>query len=354
MTVAASLTGRRTAANRPSTQWAHLREGSTTRDVIYCYLKSAIRIFGGGADQLNFGIPTALVDAITRISSTARPEEYLSYTSDSSFSSRVWRDFWFTYVATAEVLTPFSFDGTSYTAPGALTKVAKDDGSGNSQIFEGRANGLKETICSKLNDNSISADQAWEFMASGIRMSGMQDKQGVRARAHSFREDVDSAVAQLKWIDNAGHPTDQGYRFVNICERYGGPNSSAAINYFGATLIQTGHYGTFLHYVHRLSEEIFMANPLAFAKSKGGISVFDEDSYWDYLRTIEDRMKNDLRVIRKVSGRSRPRTRTIFQAELTFLRKYGFIPEERSKRYRLAVGLPINWVRVHEAMQIEL
>lgn len=331
-----------------------MREGSTTRDVIYCYLKSAIRLYGGGADASGFGIPAALVAAIGRIDSRANPEEYLSYTSDSTFGSRVWRDFWFTYVATPDVLRPFVFDGTSYVTPGVMTKVSKDDGKGSSQIFEGAQNGLKETICAQLNSGTITEDQGWEFMASGISMTGTQNKQRVRSRAHSYREDVDSAVAQLKWIDNTGHPTDEGYRFVNICERYGVANSSAAIRYFGATLIHTGQYGTFLHYIHRLYEEIFMADPVAFSKSKGGVSVFDEDSYWAYLGTIEDRMKNDLRVIRKVSGRSRPRSRTIFQAELTFLRKYGFIPEGRNERYRLAVGLPINWVRVHEAMRIEL
>lgn len=295
-----------------------------------------------------------MIAAIARIDPRADSVEFLSYTSDSSFGSRVWRDFWFTYVATSSVLTPFVFDGSTYVPPAAFTEVQKDDGTGKSQIFEGRANGLKETICAQLNSGVNSEHDAWEMMAAGVALPGTQNKQGVRSRAHSFREDVDSSLAQLKWIDNSGHPTDQGYRFVNICERYGGANTSAAINYFGATLIQTGHYGTFLHYVHRLSEEIFMANPVAFAKSKAGISVFDEDSYWSYLEVIEEKMRDDLRVIRKVSGRSRPRTRTIFQAELTFLRKYGFIPEGRSERYRLGVGLPVNWIRVHEAMKIEL
>ncbi|SLN41710.1 hypothetical protein PSJ8397_02101 [Pseudooctadecabacter jejudonensis] len=354
ITVAPSAIGKRPSASKPSTQWVHLREGSTTRDVIYCYLKSAILLAGGGSAPPSYGIPEEMVSAVSRIDATADVEEFLGYTSDSSLGSQIWKDFWFKYVATPEVLTPFKRSGSTYVAPAAFTKVLKDDGSGHSQIFEGRANGLKETICTRLNDGVIAEDQAWEEMANGISISSGQNKQGVRSRAHSYREDVDSAVAQLQWIDNSGQPTDEGYRFVSICERFGGPNSSAAVKYFGATLIQTGHYGTFLHYVHRLSEEIFLDDPLAFSKSKGGVSVFDEDSYWEYLRVLQSHMENDLKVLRKVSGRSRPRSRTIFQAELTFLRKYGFIPESRSNRYRLGVGLPINWVRVNEAMQVEL
>ena len=142
--------------------------------------------------------------------------------------------------------------------------------------------------------------------------------------------------------------------FVSICERYGGANSNAAKEYFGATLIQTGHYGTLLHYMHRLSEQYFSANPLAFTRIENEEVVFNDASYWEYLGQIEDHLVDDLRVMRKVTGRQRARVRTKFQAELTFLRKYGFIPKSRNQRYRLGVGLPINWVKVHEAMQYKL
>ena len=354
ITVSTPVHGRRAISTKPSTQWAHLREGSTTRDVIYCYLKSAVRLASGGDDNANFDIPPELSFAISRIDKSADAASYLAYTSDASFGSRVWRDFWFSYVATRNVLTPFVKNSGMYSAPGAFTKVRKDDESGFSQIFEGRANGLKETISSLLNQSDITEDEAWEAMAKGLNVSGSQNKQGVRARAHSYREDVDSSVAQFKWIDNGGRPTDEGYRFVNICERFGGPNSKAAMDYFGATLIQVGHFGTLLHYIHRLSEEIFSSDPLAFTELSSGKPVFNEDSYWNYLSQIQDHLANDLKVLRKVSGRARPRSRTIFQAELTFLRKYHFIPEERNKRHRLGIGLPINWVKVHEAMQIEL
>lgn len=340
---------------RPTTQWAHLREGSTTRDAICGYLQSAIRISTGTAPQDGPDIPNELVQAITRIDSTVNPEQYLSYTSDNRLGSRIWRDFWFRRVATRGVLTPFQKVGGVYQTPGAFTGILRDDAQGHSQIFEGRATGLKETIVEMLNAGQFTEDDAWGAMAAGIlTAAGQQNKQGVRARAHSYREDIDSAVAQLHWIDNEGRPTDQGYKFVAICERFGGPNSNAAIEYFGATMIQVGRFGSFLHYVHRLSEQMFSANPLAFTRWRDGRPVFTEDSYWEYLGQIRDHLVDDLKVMNTVSGRARPRQRTLFQAELTFLRKYKFIPESVTERYRLGVGLPINWIRVHEAMGVEL
>jgi hypothetical protein len=339
---------------RPTTQWVHLREGSTTRDVIFGFLKSAVRLSCGGVDQVAFDIPEELVAAVNRTNPNANIAEFLSYTSDDTFNSRVWRDFWFTYVATRDVLTPYIRVNGVYRVQNARTKVLKDDGSGYSQIFEGRVNSLKEFLVSNLNAGEISEDQAWEAMANGYVQTGGQNKQGVRERAHSYREDVDSAVAQLNWIDSGSFPTEEGYKFVALCERFGGANSSAAIEYFGATLIQAGHFGTFLHYVHRLSEEIFTANPLEFTRQERNRPVFNEDSYWEYLERIQDHLSNDLKVMYRVAGRDRNRVRTIFQAELTFLRKYGFLPESRNKRYRLGVGLPINWVKVHDAMQVVL
>lgn len=174
ITVLPPVHGRRAISTKPSTQWVHLREGSTTRDVIYCYLKSAMRLASGGKDNPAFGIPPQLVSAIARLNSSADPASYLAYTSDSSFGSRVWRDFWLSYVATEEVLTPFAIKSGTYCAPAAFTKVSKDDGSGLSQIFEGMANGLKETIVGLLNAKTITEDQAWEAMAEGLKISGRQ------------------------------------------------------------------------------------------------------------------------------------------------------------------------------------
>jgi hypothetical protein len=336
----------------PKTQWVHMREGSTTRDGFFRFLQVA-KVLAADGTTVVPDVPHELIAAVGRIDPNRDAYSYLANTADERFLSRAWRQFWFQWIATRDVLTPWVRDDDGvYSPPGAFTRILRDDARGFSQIFEGRANGLKETICGLLNSGKINEATGWEMLAAGVESAFRTTKQGVRARAHSYREDLDSALAQLEWIDAEGHPTDHGYRFAAICERFNGANSPAAREYFGATLIQTGRYGSFLHYVYRLSEEKFQGDPLGFTReTPNGAPVFNEDSYSEYLQFIEDKMANDLRVIRKVSGRERPRQRTQFQAELTLLRNYGFIS---ASRHRLGVGIPIDWDRVMDARNVKL
>lgn len=338
------------AGHGAKTQWVHMREGSTTRDAFFRFLQTAKRLSSGPIAPPV--IPTELVQAINRIDAGRSAASYLANTADSRFLTQVWEAFWFEWVATPEVLTPWTRLGSDYVVPNACTKILRDDGRGCSQIWQGRATSLKETLVAQLNRGVITEDQAWEMFAAGIPAAvGGQGKQGIRDRAHSYREDIDSSLAQLEWIDSAGVPTDYGYHYMTLCERYGGANSNAAKSYMGATLLQTGRYASFLHYVHRLSERKFSADPLAYTRIVSGRPEFVEDSYWEYLAELEGLLCNDLRVMRKVSGRARPRVRTEFQAELTLLRNYGFVS---ASRYRLGVGIPIDWERVNDALNIEL
>lgn len=332
------------------TQWVHMREGSTTRDAFFRFLQTAKLLPTGAVPPPQ--IPQGLRDAVERLAPGQDPASYLANTADNRFLTQVWKAFWFEWVATPEVLTPWVRQAGLYVPPGAFTRILRDDGNGLSQIWEGRASGLKEKLCALLNSGTITEQRAWEMFAAGIPAAeGGQNTQGVRARAHSYREDIDSSAAQLEWIDSSGVPTDYGYRFMTLCERYGGANSPAARAYMGATLLQTGRYASFLHYVHRLSERKFAANPLSFTRIVNGVPQFTEDSYWEYLAELEDKLTNELHVMRKVTGRDRPRVRTEFQAELTLLRNYGFVS---SSRYRLGVGIPIDWERVHDALNVEL
>lgn len=339
------------AGRGATTQWVHTREGSTTRDAFFRFLQIA-KSYTTGIGTLPRLNPD-LVAAIGRIAPGIDPYWYLSSTSDNRFISEVWRGFWFTWVVTPHVLVPWIKVGTVYQTPNAFTEIDKDDGSGKSQIFEGRANGLKENLVDLLNAGTITEASAWEYFAAGMTSgAGLQNKQGIRDRAHSYREDLDSSLAKLNWIDELGRPTDFGYRFMSLCERYGGANTAIVFEYVGATMLQTGRFAAFLHYVHRLSEEIFTANPLAYTRQDAsGKAVFDETSYFDYLADIEDKLTNDLKVMRKAASRGRPRTRTTFQAELTLLRNHGFVSPTK---YRLGVGLPIQWEKVIEALNIEL
>lgn len=339
------------SSTRPRTQWVHMREGSTTRDAFFRFLQTAKRI-SASDDVLQPPIPHALREAVERLSPGTRPELYLSNTVDDKFLSQVWRAFWFDWILTPEGLSPWMKNGDSYAERSVFTRIQKDDGTGLSQIFEGRKGSLKETIVAQLNAAAVTEEKAWEFFAAGIKgAAGQQNKQGIRDRAHSYREDLDSSLAQLKWIEPDGRPTDFGYHYMTLCERYGGANSTAAKDYVAATLLQTGHYGTFLHYIYRLSESRFSANPLDFTEIRAGLPAFTEASYTNYLAYLERELSDELKVMRKVSARDRPRRRTTFQAELTLLRRYGFVSDAR---FRLGVGIPIDWERVQEAMNIEL
>ena len=336
----------------PKTQWVHMREGSTTRDAFFRFLQVAKRL---SAD------PTAtrptlrpeIVAAVGRLVPGKDPVEFVTNTADNKFLTRVWQFFWLEWLATPEVLTPWRLDAGVYAAPNAKTRILRDDGTDFSQLFEGRVTSLKETIADMLNRGKINEEFGWEAFIGGITATnGKQNKQGVRDRAHSYREDIDSALAQLHWIEDDGLPTDQGYRYMTICERYGGANSRAAIDYMGATLIQTGRYASFLHYINRLSERKFAKDPLAYTKlGPGGTPIFNDDSYREYLQDLETQLVDELRVMRKVTGRSRPRVRTTFQAELTLLRNYGFVS---SARHRLGVGIPIDWEQVVQALNVDL
>lgn len=339
-------------ASGTKTQWAHMREGSTTRDAYLRFLQTA-KLLSAGQTLPRPRIPADLVAAIRRVAPGADPVKYLSNTADNRLLTRVWEHFWFEWVLTPDVLQPWVRTPAGvYETPGAYTRILRDDLKGNSQIFEGRANGLKESIVMMLNAGVITEAQGWEYFAQGFATPGKQKKQGLRERAHSYREDLDSSVMQLEWLDADGHPTDRGHKFMSICERYGGPNSAAAIEYIGATLIQVGRYASFLHYIARLSERKFSADPLAYTRElPTGRPVFNEDSYTEYLGELQDSMVNELKVMRIASSRNRPRSRTTFQAELTIMRNYGFVARER---HRLGVGIPINWERVLEATAVEL
>jgi hypothetical protein len=334
------------------TQWVHMREGSTTRDAFLRFLQVAKRLSAGEEPPAPM-IPAQLRAAIHRIAPGKEAAEYLANTADDRFLARVWRTFWFEWVATPQVLTPWIQDGTVYRPPGAFTRIERDDGRAMSQIFEGRANGLKESLVGLLNAGAVTEPDAWEMFAAGIAaLPGRQAKQGVRDRAHSYREDLDSSLMRLDWIGDDGRPTEYGYKYASLCERFGGANSPAAREYLSATLLQTGRYEAFLHYIYRLSERRFAADPLAYTRlSNTGVPVFDEDSYWEYLADLEREMTDELKVIRKVSGRDRPRRRTTFQVELTLLRTNGLVSR---RRYRLGVGIPIDWERVIEALNVEL
>ena len=114
------------------TQWVHMREGSTTRDAFFRFLQTSKRLSSGPIAPPT--IPTELARAVNRIEPGRSAVSYLANTADARFLTRVWEAFWFEWVATAEVLTPWERHGTAYVVPNVSTRILRDDARGFSQI----------------------------------------------------------------------------------------------------------------------------------------------------------------------------------------------------------------------------
>ncbi|MBZ9753675.1 hypothetical protein LB524_00100 [Mesorhizobium sp. ESP6-5] len=318
---------------RTQTQWAHVREGSTDPDAFFRYLQ-AVKLLGGGVVQ-----PTApvfhadLLAAVQRLRPGIDPARYLSNCMHNELPDQAWRHFWFTYVLHPAALAGWQIGGPPYQVNGAQSLLTKSNGKGPKNFFVGKSNSIKNRIVSDLNAGAITLDEAHDRLAKNYF-----------DRAHSYREDIDSGCEHLGFVDANGRLTDVGYRFVDACERYGDPNSGVPKAIFLRALVGEGALGAFLHYIYRLSEERFNANPLAFtiAGPAGAPPVFQQA---EYLNWLEDEMEARLHVLRKVTARGGV-ARKPFQAELAVLRGLGLV----GRGFRIGVGLPINWPELQESM----
>lgn len=320
---------------RTETQWAHVREGSTDPDAFFKYLQAVKLLGGGGIVPVEPNIPPAMRDAIERIRPGADPERYLSNCPNDALSDKAWRHFWFRYVLHPDAIAGWTQSAHGeYVVNSEASYIQRSDGVGAKKFFFGRADSIKNKMVAALNDRTTTEDAALEELV-----------QNYFKRAHSYREDVDSGCGHLGFVDSDGRLTDSGYRFVDACERYRNPNEGLPRAIFLNALLGEGSLGAFLHYVYRLSEERFSANPLAFtvpAEIAGRAPIFQAD---DYLAWLESEMANNLHVIRKVSLRG-GQARRPFQAELAVLRSLGVV----SSSFRIGVGIVVNWPEFQEAV----
>ncbi|PAF19125.1 hypothetical protein, partial [Terribacillus saccharophilus] len=207
-------------------------------------------------------------------------------------------------------------------------------------FFVGKSNSPKNKIVKKLNDGSITEEQAWFEYARNIRQ-----------RAHSFREDIDSSLYHIGMIHEDGKPTSLGYKFVDACERNRNDSlSGTPLAIFESAIIQNGELGAFIHYISLASRKIFKDNPLKFCViEEGEYQSFNSNSY---LQELEEILANDIKVIRKVSLRGGV-SRKPFQAELAVLGFLGFLKKGRH-RYKPVIGLDIDWEKVYSALYREI
>jgi hypothetical protein len=322
------------APSKTETQWAHVREGSSDPDAFFKYLQ-AVKLLGGGMEAFTPKIPKSLAKAIQRVRPQSDPERYLSNCPYDSLADKAWRHFWFKYVLHDAALPGWQHNSSNqFSVNENASKVLRSDGKGMKLFFVGRTDSIKNKSVDSLNAGSITEDDATDNLVENYFK-----------RAHSYREDIDSGCAHLGFVDSEGRLTDIGFKFVDACERFGNPNEGLPRAIFLNALLSEGALGAFLHYIYRLSEQRFSHDPMAFAtitkKPKQKVT-FDQKNY---LKWLEDEMRNSLHVIRKVSLRGGTE-RKPFQAELAVLRSLGIVSNE----FRMGVGLVVNWPEFQESL----
>ena len=319
------------SSQKTETQWAHLREGSSTPSAFYRYLWIAKKL-DEKTHRISFNNQNLSAAAVRNGESDVL--KYLSNSNNISFHDKVWRYFWFTYVLTPAVASIWKIPHRgNYEVNDTATLLEQSDGLSQMKFFSGKSNSIKEKLVLKLNSKSITENQAWEEFAKNIRK-----------RAHSYREDIDSGLSHIGMLEDDGRPTDLGYRFIDASERNKhNPHTGTAKSILGSAILENGKLNAFLHYVYRVSEKKFELNPLEFAQSTNKKKI-DVDKYKKWL----ENELIQLNVMRKVSTRG-GQERKPFQAELAILRQFNYI-----KKFRVGVGLEINWPKVQESTDLSM
>jgi hypothetical protein len=321
-------------SQKSSTQWAHLREGSTESFAFYKYLQCAKQQNAIVPSEPKINLAPGLVSAVLRIGKGVNPINYLSFSSGQSLHDIIWRNFWFNNVLTNAVSKIWHLNGKLYSVNNSPTELLLSDGT-YQVFFSSKSDSIKNKIIKQLNDGIISENEAWEIFAKNIH-----------DRAHSYREDIDSGLEHLGLIDSDGKPSDNGYKFVDACERTNDCHSGKPWLILGSSILQEGSLAAFLHYIYKVSEKKFKTDPLAFTSiDKKKELQFDQKAYLLFLR---NELANTLHVMNTATVRGGA-TRQPFQGEFAILRKFDFV-----SKFRIGVGLEINWPLVQEFLEFEI
>lgn len=325
-----------TATGSVSTLWAHMREGMSHPDAFYRFCQAVKIVTAVGEDLNGIVIPHKLEDAVRRINPSADIYKYLSNTPGDSVSDMAWRYVWFQFYFW-DKLMPIYKTENPYTVNNEFTKIRLDDDGHYQGLFSGRTDSIKSKLVRKLNANPMHEECIREEYAKKVRSD-----------AHSYREVIDSGLYHIGFLAPGGTLTELGYKYVDACERAANAYAVIPMEILKAAVLQNGRYGAMLHYFYKLSEEKFGEDLFAFAETDGkGNYKFDAQAYLSWL---DDEFANTLHLAKKSTIRAGG-TRKPFQAELSFLKKLGFVKERgRSAAYRVGVGLEINWPQVQNSM----
>jgi len=352
-------------STKASTQWAHLREGSSDAHCFFKYLQVAKNVSATESYTESMPISSELSLACNTINPSVSAIKFLSNSTGNSLHDEIWRKYWFDYVITPEMQTIWQIDTNGNKEAINFDSKLKSDADTFKKFFGGRSDSTKNKLVNALNSSRNTADilQAGNGEArkkvrqlnsdNMIDLATMSAEElawiiyaiNIHHRAHSFREDIDSGLSHIGMLEDDGRPSELGYRFVDISERTNDCYSGKAFQLYGKAILTEGQLASFLHYIHRISDEIFSNDPL-FSSTRvienGSIKFNPEE----YFQNVKLTMTNDLCVINSAAERGGT-ARKPFQAELAILQKLGIISKSRH-RFRLSCGLIINWPKLSE------
>jgi hypothetical protein len=314
-----------------------MREGMSHPDAFFRYCQG-VKISSSIDENFNdIKIPNELIAAVSRIDPNANVYKYLSNTSGDNISDRAWRFVWFNYYFWNDMM-PIYNKTDPYIINDTPTKIRIDEEQ-YQKLFSGRNDSIKNKLIVILNDpkSTMSINEVWELYAKKVRND-----------SHSYREVIDSGLYHIGFLTPEGYLTDLGYKFVEACERFTYPYSGLPLEILRASVLQNGQYGALLHYFYKFSEDKFGSDLLAFTKKDdGGNLIFQQE---DYLEWLNDIFVNNLHILKKSTERAGG-TRKPFQAEISFLKKMGFIRSKGNRAtYRVGVGIEIDWPQVQNSM----
>ena len=321
-----------TSASRVTTLWAHIREGMSHPDAFFRFCQ-CVKIVSSTGESLDMSIfPQQLIDAVRRIDPNANIFKYLSNTSSDNILDMAWRKVWFSYYFWKDLIPLYTNNG-AYVVNDVTTKI-KIDHSTYQKLFSGRVDSIKNKLVDKLNNGTITENEAWEDYAKKVRKD-----------AHSYREVIDSGLYHIGFLSPNGELTDLGYKYVDACERSNSAYQALPMEILRGAVLQNGQFAALLHYIFKLSEERFDNDLYSFsAINNNGRRTFKHE---EYLQWLLDYFANTLHIVQQSSLRAGG-TRKPLQAEISFMSKLGLI---RSSRYRIGSGLCIDWPQVETSLQ---
>lgn len=351
------------SATKPSTQWAHLREGSSDAHCFFKYLQTAKSLSATESYIEDFDICSELIDASNIANPNISAAMFLSNATGESLHDKIWRKFWFDYVITPEMQAIWRVNGNGQKVAINFESKLKVDSSTYKKFFGGRSDSTKNKIVDALNnsnsiddvlvaangkakekiDKLISEDKIDLDAMGRERLAWLIYALNIHHRAHSFREDIDSGLSHIGMLEDDGRPSDLGYRFVDITERTNDCYSGQSFYLYGKAILTEGQMASFLHYIHRISDDLFSTDPL-FSSSRAVENNRIKFNAEEYLQRVRQIMIEELCVINSSTERGGA-SRKPFQAELAILSKLGIV-YSKSNRFRLGCGLVINWPKV--------